>query len=219
MMHYQATDETCYELDQEGMLLIDSGGQYLGGTTDITRTIILGSITDVQRRDFTLVLKGHINLAKARMLYGVTGSNVDILARLPIWEVGIDYKCGTGHGVGYFLNVHEGPQRMSQVPNTVKLEKGMIITNEPGIYIEGQYGIRTENEMLVVEDCETEFGEFIKFEPVTYCPIDLDGIDADLLSDDEKIWLNDYHEMVYRILSPFLEEDEREWLRNETRSI
>ena len=219
MMHYQAVDETCYELNREGMLLIDSGGQYLGGTTDITRTIVLGPITDVQRRDFTLVLKGHINLARARMLYGVTGSNIDILARMPIWEAGIDYKSGTGHGVGYFLNVHEGPQRMSQIPNNVKLEKGMIITNEPGIYIEGRYGIRTENEMLVVEDGENEFGKFLRFESITYCPIDIEGIDPDLLTDDEKRWLNDYHGKVYETLAPFLEEDEREWLRNETRAI
>jgi len=219
IVHYQATDDSCYELGREGMLLIDTGGQYLGGTTDITRTIILGPITDEERRAFTLVLKGHINLARARMLHGVTGSNIDILARLPMWKAGIDYKHGTGHGVGFFLNVHEGPQRMSQIPNNIKLEKGMIITNEPGIYIEGRYGIRTENEMLVVEDGETEFGEFLKFEPITYCPIDLEGVKADLLTDDEKRWLNEYHTRVYEILSPYLDENEREWLRNETRAI
>ncbi|MDN5277071.1 MAG: Xaa-Pro aminopeptidase [Clostridiales bacterium] len=219
MMHYQATPETCYTLEREGFLLIDSGGQYLGGTTDITRTIVLGPITDRQRRDFTLVLKGHINLARARFLYGTTGSNIDILARLPLWEQGIDYKCGTGHGVGYFLNVHEGPQRMSQIPNNVKLEKGMILTNEPGVYIEGQYGIRTENEMLVVEDRETEFGKFLKFEPVTYCPIDLNGIDPGLLSEEEKRWLNEYHAMVYELLSPLLDEQEKGWLKVKTRPI
>jgi len=219
MMHYQATHETCYTLEKEGFLLIDSGGQYLGGTTDITRTIVLGPITDRQRRDFTLVLKGHINLARARFLYGTTGSNIDILARLPLWEQGIDYKCGTGHGVGYFLNVHEGPQRMSQIPNNVRLEKGMILTNEPGVYIEGQYGIRTENEMLVVEDRETEFGKFLKFEPVTYCPIDLKGIDPGLLNEEEKRWLNEYHSMVYELLSPLLDEKEREWLKVKTRPI
>ncbi len=219
MMHYQATPETCYTLEREGFLLIDSGGQYLGGTTDITRTIVLGPITDRQRRDFTLVLKGHINLARARFLYGTTGSNIDILARLPLWEQGIDYKCGTGHGVGYFLNVHEGPQRMSQVPNNVKLEKGMILTNEPGVYIEGQYGIRTENEMLVVEDGETEFGKFLRFEPVTYCPIDLNGIDPGLLSEEEKRWLNEYHSMVYELLSPLLDEQEKGWLKVKTRPI
>ena len=153
-------------------------------------------------------------LIKTRFLYGATGSNLDVLSRFPLWQEGLDYKCGTGHGVGYFLNVHEGPQRMSQVPNTVKLEKGMIITNEPGIYIEGQYGIRTENEMLVVEDGENEFGKFLRFEPITYCPIDIEGIDPDLLTDDEKRWLNDYHGKVYETLAPFLEEDEREWLRN-----
>lgn len=219
MMHYQATPETCYTLEREGFLLIDSGGQYLGGTTDITRTIVLGPITDRQRRDFTLVLKGHINLARARFLYGATGSNLDILARLPLWEHGIDYKCGTGHGVGYFLNVHEGPQRLSQVPNSVKLEKGMIVTNEPGVYMEGQYGIRTENEMLVVEDRQTEFGEFLRFEPITYCPIDLNGIDPELLSQEEKKWLNEYHSMVYGLLSPLLDEKEREWLKAKTKPI
>ncbi len=219
MMHYQATPESCYTLEQEGFLLIDSGGQYLGGTTDITRTIVLGPITDRQRRDFTLVLKGHINLARARFLYGATGSNMDVLARLPLWEQGIDYKCGTGHGVGYFLNVHEGPQRLSQVPNNVKLEKGMIVTNEPGVYIEGQYGIRTENEMLVVEDRRTEFGEFLRFEPITYCPIDLNGVDPELLSQEEKKWLNEYHSMVYDLLSPLLDENEREWLKVKTKPI
>lgn len=219
MMHYQATPETCYTLEREGFLLIDSGGQYLGGTTDITRTVVLGPITDRQRRDFTLVLKGHINLARARFLYGTTGSNVDILARLPLWEQGIDYKCGTGHGVGYFLNVHEGPQRLSQIPNNIKLEKGMILTNEPGVYIEGQYGIRTENEMLVVEDGETEFGKFLRFEPITYCPIDINGIDPGLLDEDEKRWLNEYHSMVYELLSPLLDEKEREWLKLRTSPI
>jgi len=219
MMHYQATPEICHTIEREGFLLIDSGGQYLGGTTDITRTIVLGPITERQRRDFTLVLKGHINLARARFLYGATGSNIDILARLPLWEHGIDYKCGTGHGVGYFLNVHEGPQRLSQVPNNVKLEKGMIVTNEPGVYIEGQYGIRTENEMLVVEDGETEFGKFLRFEPITYCPIDLNGVDPSLLSQEEKRWLNEYHRMVYELLSPLLDGGEREWLKAKTRPI
>jgi len=138
---------------------------------------------------------------------------------LPLWEHGIDYKCGTGHGVGYFLNVHEGPQRLSQVPNNVKLEKGMIVTNEPGVYIEGQYGIRTENEMLVVEDGETEFGKFLRFEPITYCPIDLDGVDPGLLNQEEKRWLNEYHRMVYELLSPLLDGGEREWLKAKTRPI
>jgi Xaa-Pro aminopeptidase len=219
MMHYQATEDTCYALEKEGMLLVDSGGQYLGGTTDITRTMVLGSITDRQRQHFTLVLKAHINLAKARFLSGATGSNIDILARLPIWEAGIDYKCGTGHGVGYFLNVHEGPQGMSQVPNKVKLEKGMILTNEPGIYLQGQYGIRIENEMLIVDDIETEFGKFLKFEPVTYCPIDLEGVDPELLDQNQKTWLNEYHGMVYEVLAPYLDEQEKKWLKWETRAI
>lgn len=219
IIHYQATPETCYTLEPEGFLLIDSGGQYLGGTTDITRTIVLGPITDRQRRDFTLVLKGHINLARTRFLYGTTGSNIDVLARLPLWEQGMDYKYSTGHGVGYFLNVHEGPQSICQYPNSVKLEKGMIVTNEPGVYIEGQYGIRTENEMLVVEDGETEFGKFLRFEPITYCPIDLNGVDPSLLSQEEKRWLNEYHSMVYELLSPLLDEKEKEWLKAKTKPV
>lgn len=219
MMHYKAAPETQYGLKAEGMYLVDSGGQYLDGTTDITRTIVLGRLTEEEKRDFTLVLKGHIALATAKFLYGATGSNLDVLARQPIWEAGIDYKCGTGHGVGYMLNVHEGPQNISQRPNTVILEPGMIITNEPGIYKEGKYGIRTENMMLVVSDEETEFGQFMKFESITYCPIDLDGIDAGMLTEKEKQWLNSYHKKVYDLISPHLNEDERKWLEKETREI
>lgn len=219
MMHYQATEEKHYVLKKEGMLLIDSGGQYLDGTTDITRTIILGPITEEERRDYTLTLKGNINLAKAKFLNQATGSNLDILARLPLWEYGIDYKCGTGHGVGYFLSVHEGPQRMSQVPNNIKLQKGMVITNEPGVYKEGQYGIRIENELLVVEDQKTESGQFLRFDVLTMCPIDLEGVDVTLLTPEEKDWLNQYHKSVYDTLAPFLTDEEREWLRRETRAI
>lgn len=219
MMHYKAAPETQYELNTEGMYLVDSGGQYLDGTTDITRTIVLGSLSDEEKRDFTLVLKGHIALASAKFLYGATGSSLDVLARQPLWEMGIDYKCGTGHGVGYMLNVHEGPQSISPRPNTVVLEPGMIITNEPGIYREGKYGIRTENMMLVNLDEETEFGQFMKFETISYCPIDLDGIDADILNQKEKHWLNDYHSRVYDLISPHLNEEERKWLKRETREI
>lgn len=219
MMHYQATEESHYVLEKEGMLLIDSGGQYLDGTTDITRTIILGPISDEERRDYTLTLKGNINLSRAKFLSGATGSNLDILARLPLWEYGIDYKCGTGHGVGYFLSVHEGPQRMSQVPNNIKLREGMVITNEPGVYREGKYGIRIENELLVVEDQKTESGQFLKFDVLTLCPIDLEGVDVQLLSLEEKHWLNGYHKLVYEKLSPYLTDEEREWLKQETRAI
>lgn len=219
MMHYKAVPETQYKLKNEGMYLVDSGGQYLDGTTDITRTIVLGKLSEEEKRDFTLVLKGHIALASIKFLYGATGSSLDVLARQPIWEMGIDYKCGTGHGVGYMLNVHEGPQSISPRPNNVVLEAGMIITNEPGIYKEGKYGIRTENMMLVVQDEKTEFGQFMKFESLSYCPIDIDGIDVSMLSQREKQWLNCYHRKVYELLSPHLNEEEREWLKKETREI
>lgn len=219
MMHYKAAKETQYTLKNEGFFLVDSGGQYFDGTTDTTRTIVLGKLTEEEKRDFTLVLKGHIALSSAKFLYGTSGSNLDVLARQPIWQYGLDYKCGTGHGVGFFLNVHEGPQAIRKDPNKIVLEKGMIITNEPGIYLEGKYGIRTENMLLVVEDEKTEFGQFMKFEPVTYCPIDLEGINKDMLTDNEKQWLNNYHKDVYSKLAPYLDEEERAWLLKETREI
>jgi len=219
MMHYKANSETQYTLKNEGFFLVDSGGQYLNGTIDTTRTIALGKLTEEEKTDFTLVLQGFIALSSAKFLHGATGSNLDILARQPIWQQGLDYKCGTGHGVGFFLNVHEGPQSISKVPNNVKLEKGMIITNEPGIYKEGKHGVRTENIMLVVEDEKTEFGQFMKFEAITYCPIDLAAINKDMLSKREKQWLNNYHKDVYTKLAPHLDEAERAWLKEETREI
>ncbi|MEM5816878.1 MAG: aminopeptidase P family protein [Desulfitobacterium hafniense] len=215
MMHYKATSESAYTLAAEGFLLVDSGGQYFGGTTDITRTIVLGPLTEEEKRDFTLVLKGHIALATVKFLYGATGSNLDVLARQPIWKYGMDYKCGTGHGVGMFLNVHEGPQRLSQTPNTVKLEAGMILTNEPGIYKEGKHGIRTENMMVVRKAEETEFGQFMGFEAVTYCPIDLGGVDQSLLTEEEQTWLDDYNQMIYTTLEPYLNAEEKAWLAQE----
>lgn len=219
MMHYAATPESEYKLKKEGMFLLDSGGQYLDGTTDITRTMVLGALTGEEKRDFTLVVKGVIDLSMARFLYGVNGTNLDILARRPLWEYGIDYKCGTGHGVGFFLNVHEGPHaiRCNVVPTI--LEEGMIVTNEPGVYKEGRHGIRTENILLVVKDEETEFGQFMKFETITFCPIDLKGIVPEMLTPEEKAWLNAYHKEVYNKLSPYLSEDEKEWLKHETREI
>jgi len=219
MMHYKATKESQYTLKNEGLFLIDSGGQYYDGTTDITRTIVLGKLTEQQRRDFTLVLKGFIALSSVKYLYGATGANLDVLARQPIWQYGLDYKCGTGHGVGFFLNVHEGPQSIRNDSNDVVLEKGMVITNEPGIYLEGKYGIRTENMMLVVEDEKTEFGQFMKFEAISYCPIDLAGIHSDMLTESEKQWLNNYHQEVYSKLSPYLNEEEKAWLKEETKAI
>ncbi|AWZ47973.1 peptidase M24 [Clostridiaceae bacterium 14S0207] len=219
MMHYKATEETDAELKKEGMLLVDSGGQYLEGTTDITRTIVLGSLTKEEKRDFTLVAKGVINLSLGKFLYGCTGTNVDILARRPLWEYGIDYKCGTGHGVGFFLNVHEGPHAIRVNYVSTVLEDGMDVTNEPGVYKEGKHGIRTENILVVQKDEKTESGQFMKFETITFCPIDLRGIVVEMLTPDEKAWLNTYHKQVYDKLSAYLNEDEREWLKYHTRAI
>lgn len=221
MMHYKAVPGIEYPLRKEGMLLIDSGGQYLDGTTDMTRTIVLGKLTEEEKKDFTLVLKAHIGLATAKFLYGCTCSHLDILARRPIWEEGLDYLCGTGHGVGFLLSVHEGPQGFKRAPaiNSVILEPGMILTNEPGIYREGKHGIRTENTMLVVNDIETEYGKYMKFDTISYCPIDLDGIDVSMLTEQEKDWLNNYHKDVYDKLSPYLNKEEKDWLKHETRAI
>ena len=219
MMHYSASEESRYVLENKGLMVLDSGGQYLNGTTDITRTVVFEDVSDEEKSDFTLVLKAHIALASARFLYGATGSNLDILARKPLWDVGLDYKSGTGHGVGYCLSVHEGPQRLSPIPNHVKLEKGMILTIEPGIYKEGKYGIRTENMVLVVEDERNACGQFMRFEAITLCPISLRGIKPEMLTDQEKTWLNNYHQMVFEKLSPRLDQEEREWLRENTRSI
>jgi Xaa-Pro aminopeptidase len=219
MMHYKAAKESSYNLKKDGLFLVDSGGQYLDGTTDTTRTIVLGKVTDEEKRDFTLVLKGFIALSKAKFLYGATGSSLDILARQPIWEVGLDYKCGTGHGVGFLLNVHEGPQAIRKETNNIKLEKGMILTNEPGIYTEGKHGVRTENMMLVSYNEKTEYGQFMCFETLTYCPIDLAGINKDMLTENEIKWLNDYHKVVFTKLAPHLNKEERAWLEEETREI
>ena len=220
MRHYSATEATDYELKQEGMFLVDSGGQYLDGTTDITRTFILGNITEEEKRDFTLVLKGHIALSTAKFLKGTTGVNLDILARRPLWNYGIDYKCGTGHGVGYFLNVHEGPQGIRPEGNSTVLKPGMIITNEPGVYKEGKHGIRIENTLLVVKDINSEeFGEFYKFKTISYCPIDLNGVVIEMLTNEERDWLNNYHKIVFEKLSPYLNDEEIEFLKVQTREI
>ena len=219
MMHYSATEESGYVLENKGLMVLDSGGQYLSGTTDITRTVVFDELSEEEKTDFTLVLKAHISLASARFLYGATGSNLDVLARKPLWDVGLDYKCGTGHGVGYCLSVHEGPQNFSPVPNKVKLEKGMILTIEPGIYKEGKHGVRTENMVLVADDLQNEYGRFLKFEAMTLCPISLKAIIPEMLTIQEKNWLNAYHEKVCDTLSPYLEGDEKEWLYANTRSI
>ena len=220
MMHYKAEEgKSNYELKPERMFLVDSGGQYYDGTTDITRTIVLGEISEEEKRDFTLTLKSHINLINARFLYGVTGTSLDAIARYPLWQEGSDYKCGTGHGVGFLLNVHEGPHNISMRGGNVVFEKGMVVTIEPGVYKEGKHGIRIENVAVVEEDIKTDSGQFMKFETMSYVPIDLDGVDVELLSEEERKWLNDYHEEVYNKLSPYLAEEEKEWLKKATRSI
>lgn len=219
LMHYKALPETAYKLEGDGFFLVDSGGQYLDGTTDITRTIALGTPTEEEKRDFTLVLKAVISLSTTRFLHGAYGFSLDIMARKPLWDAGIDYKCGTGHGVGFCLNVHEGPQSISMRPVAVRLEKGMILTNEPGIYREGNRGIRTENTMVVAEDQTTEFGQFLKFETISLCPIDRDAVDASLLSDAERRWLNEYHRRVWETLAPLLSADEAAWLKEHTGEI
>lgn len=223
LMHYHATDEQHSKIDCDGLLLIDSGGQYLDGTTDITRTYALGQISDIQKKHFTMVLQGMLALQNARFLKGCTGINLDILARTPMWAQDIDYQCGTGHGVGHFLNVHEGPHGIRPKKRTpgedTVIEPGMNVTDEPGIYLEGQYGIRLENELLCVEGTENEYGQFLHFEPLTFAPIDLDAIDIELLTYKEKAWLNDYHKSVYDHISPYLTNEEKLWLEQYTRAI
>ena len=223
LMHYHPTKEQYSPIDQDGMLLIDSGGQYMDGTTDITRTFVLGQITPIQKKHFTMVLQGMLTLQNAHFLHGCTGQSLDILARSPMWSEDIDYQCGTGHGVGHLLNVHEGPQgfryKLRSIDENVTLEPGMNITDEPGIYLEGQYGIRIENELLCVKGVENEYGQFLHFEPLTFVPIDLDAIEVDMLSQKEKNWLNQYHQEVYDKISPYLNEDEKQWLKDYTKAI
>ena len=219
LMHYSANEETNATLKPEGMLLVDSGGLYYDGTTDITRTFALGETSEKEKVDFTLVLKGVINLSKAIFLEGTLGANLDILARKALWENGIDYKCGTGHGIGYFLNVHEGPQSISPRLIDVKLEKGMILSNEPGVYRESEYGIRTENTIVVVEHSNTPFGKFYRFETISFCPIDIRLIKSELLTEDERKWINDYHKEVYEKLSPLLDNEHNKWLKKMTKEI
>lgn len=224
MMHYSSNEETNVELKPEGMLLVDSGGQYLDGTTDITRTFVLGSITEEEKKWFTLALKGHIRLEKANFLYGCRGLNLDILARGPLWDLDMDYQCGTGHGVGHLSNVHEAPNgfRWKIVPernDSCVLEEGMITSNEPGVYVEGEFGIRHENEMVVVKGNKNFYGQFMHFETLTFVPFDRKGIDKSLLSEDELTWLNDYHASVYEKISPFLTNEEAEWLKEACRPL
>ena len=212
VVHYSATPESASILKAENILLIDSGGQYLDGTTDITRTIALGTPTVQQKMDFTLVLKGNIALDTAIFPVNTRGSQIDILARKAMWDLGLNYGHGTGHGVGHFLNVHEGPQSIRAEENSVVLEPGMVMSNEPGLYRTGQHGVRTENMMVVVPAMTTEFGQFLKFETLTLCPIDQELIDMEIMTPAEIDWINNYHQKVYDKISPLLNEDERDWL-------
>ena len=219
IVHYGATPESNAKLANDGLLLLDSGAQYFDGTTDITRTIALGEPTEAMKKDFTRVLKGHISLAKCKFPQGTRGSQLDILARKALWDNGINYMHGTGHGIGHFLNVHEGPQSIRMEENPVALQPGMVISNEPGVYRTDEYGIRIENLILVREDSETEFGKFYSFETLTLFPIDRNLVITSMLSAREYAWLNRYHQLVYEKLSPFLFEEEKEWLKNKTAEL
>ncbi len=219
IVHYEATPETDVTLKPEGFLLLDSGAQYLDGTTDITRTIALGPLTEEEKTDYTLILKGHIALAMAVFPEGTRGAQLDVLARMPIWKERMNYLHGTGHGVGHFLNVHEGPQSIRMNENPVALQPGMVTSNEPGVYKAGSHGIRTENLVLTVPAGEGMFGKYLKFETLTLCPICRKGIIKELLTAEEIGWLNDYHRTVYEKLSPDLNYDEREWLKEACKAV
>ncbi|MBO5503055.1 MAG: aminopeptidase P family protein, partial [Lachnospiraceae bacterium] len=218
MMHYSADEESAAEVLPEGMLLVDSGGQYLRGTTDVTRTMSLGPVTDEMRRAYTLTAVGCLSLQNAVFLHGCTGRNLDILAREPLWRVGIDYKCGTGHGIGNFLNVHEGPQniRWKHAADEAMMEAGMIVSDEPGVYRENEFGIRIETILLTVERETTPDGTFLAFEPLTFVPLDRELLDPQYLTQEAREQLNRYHAEVYSKLSPMLDEEERAWLEQQT---
>ena len=223
IVHYSATEETDIPLEPKGMVLADTGGHYLEGTTDITRTIVLGPVTEKEKKYFTAVLKGNLNLAAAHFRYGCTGLNLDYLARGPLWELGEDYNHGTGHGVGYLLNVHEGPNsfRWKNLPGNPApvLEEGMITSDEPGYYLENEFGIRHENLILCKKAEKTSYGQFMCFEELTMVPFDLDGVDPSQMTERERGLLNDYHERVYQNIAPYLNKEEKEWLKAATRKI
>ena len=219
IVHYSATEESDVTLQSKGFLLLDSGAQYLDGTTDITRTIELGELTEEEKTDYTLILKGHIALAMAKFPAGTRGAQLDVLARMPIWSHGMNFLHGTGHGVGHFLSVHEGPQSIRMNENPIVLQPGMVTSNEPGVYKAGSHGIRTENLTLVCKDKEGMFGEYFKFETITLCPICKKGIIKEMLTAEEVKWFNDYHQTVYKKLSPSLNEEEKKWLLEATKAI
>jgi peptidase, M24 family len=219
IVHYSATPESNAIISRKGFLLIDSGAQYLDGTTDITRTVSLGNLSPRQKRDFTLVMKGHIALATCHYPQGTHGAQLDALARHFLWDDHLNYLHGTGHGVGHFLNVHEGPQNIRLEENPTPLMPGMITSNEPGLYRTGEYGIRCENLVLTVPDYENEFGMFYRFETLTLFPFDTEALDISIMTEKEIEWLNSYHEMVYDRLSPMLDEEEQQWLHRKTTAI
>ena len=219
IVHYEATPDTDAPLRPEGLLLLDSGAQYIDGTTDITRTIALGPVTDRQRHIYTLVLKGHIQLQLLRFPDGASGTQLDAIARSPLWHEGLNFLHGTGHGVGVYLNVHEGPHQIRMEYRPAPLHAGMTVTDEPGIYIEGQFGVRIENVLLTQPWRETDFGRFLQFETLTLCPIDTAPLDISLLTPEELRWLNDYHQLVYDRLAPHLDAPDRDWLCSATAPI
>ena len=224
MMHYSPSEETDVQLKSGAFFLNDTGGGYYEGSTDITRTFVLGSVDQQMKKYFTAVVRAMMRLSRARFLYGCYGYNLDVLARGPIWDLDLDYQCGTGHGVGYLGNIHEAPTgfRWYVVPSKNEhhqLEEGMVITDEPGIYEDGQFGIRIENEFIVRKGTKNKYGQFMYFETVTFAPIDLDGIDPEEMSRDEREWLNNYHKDVYEKIGPHLTDEEREWLKRYTRAI
>jgi Xaa-Pro aminopeptidase len=221
IIHYDPTPETDVELRQEGIYLLDSGGQYKNGTTDITRTVTLGDPTAEQKEMFTRVLKGHIDLARLRFPVGFSGKQIDAFARRSLWDGGKNYNHGTGHGIGHYLNVHEGPMGITPRDVGVPLKAGNVMSNEPGYYKAGEYGIRIENLIVVQEEEEhsSEEFQFLGFETLTLCPIDLKLVEPSLLSPGEIAWLNDYHRLVYEKLSVHLDDEEKEWLQTETRAI
>lgn len=218
MPHYSVTNESSLSIGDKGLYLVDSGGQYLEGTTDITRTIAVGELTEEMKRNFTLVLKGMLSISNLKFIEGTRGSDIDLLARQFLFQYGLNYNHGTGHGIGHVLGVHEGPHRINNISN-IKFESGMIVTNEPGLYLKGNYGIRIENELIIKKYMETEYGVFYQFETLTYVPIDLDAIEISMLTTVEKDFLNSYHKEVYNKISSYLTPQEQQWLLHETRTI
>lgn len=219
IVHYEATTQTDAQLRPEGMILIDSGAQYQDGTTDITRTIALGPVSEKMKRIYTLVLKAHIQIELVKFPDGASGTQLDAVGRRCLWREGLNYLHGTGHGVGSYLNVHEGPHQIRMEWKPTPLRAGMTITDEPGIYLAGEFGVRIENTLLVTNYVQTDFGKFLQMEPLTLCPIDTAPIEMELMTSEEKMWLNDYHRMVFEKLSPWLEEDDKNWLKEATKPL